>query len=432
VPSFISAPIFLTALVSAILGLLIGYLLARLKGQHEIQSLGIQNARLETELEGDEEHYEEQLALLHDARDSLTHHFAALSQQALKQNSSLFLKLAGQNLKLQQHRASSELESRQQSIDSMLTPIKEALERTEKQIRHIEEERKTAYGALSQQIETLMRSEMDLRGETHNLIHALKRPDVRGRWGEMTLKRLAELAGMVEFCDFDEQAKTDSAENQLRPDMIVRMPDQRELIIDAKAPLDGYLAAIDADTDKEKQAALERHARNLRERMKALAGKTYWAQFKRSPDFVVLFVPGDQFLSAALSLDPQLMEDAMKNHIILATPSSLMALLRAVAFGWRQSVFSENAEKIRDLGEELYRRIATLTEHFQKLGKSINNSVEHYNKTLGSLERQLLPGAKRMTELGIQEKKSTAELTPIEQSTRPPQDEAPSTEPPNL
>ena len=146
----------------------------------------------------------------------------------------------------------------------------------------------------------------------------------------------------------------------------------------------------------------------------------------------MLFVPGDQFLSAALSLDPQLMEDAMKNHIILATPSSLMALLRAVAFGWRQSVFSENAEKIRDLGEELYRRIATLTEHFQKLGKSINNSVEHYNKTLGSLERQLLPGAKRMTELGIQEKKSTAELTPIEQSTRPPQDEAPSTEPPNL
>jgi len=422
------SPIILTAFLSGALGLLIGYLITRLNGQHEIHSLSIQNARLETELEGDEEHYEEQLALLHDARDSLTQHFAALSQQALKQNSSLFLKLAGQNLKLQQHRASSDLESRQQSIDVMLTPIKEALERTEKQIRHTEEERKTAYGALSQQIETLAQSEVDLRDETHSLIQALKRPDVRGRWGEMTLKRLAELAGMVEFCDFDEQVQTDSGENQLRPDMIVRMPDQRELIIDAKTPLDGYLAALDADSDEEKQAALERHARNLRERMKALSSKTYWAQFKRSPDFVVLFIPGDQFLSAALSLDSQLMDDAMKKHIILATPSSLMALLRAVAFGWRQSVFSENAEKIRDLGEELYRRIATLTEHFQRLGKSLNSSVEYYNKTLGSIERQLLPGARRMTELGIQEKKSPATLTPVEQTTRPPQTEPSSCE----
>ena len=418
--SLFANPIVQTALIVAVIGLLIGYLLARLNSQREIRLLSIRNARLETELEGDQEHYEEQLALLHDARDSLTRHFAALSQQALKQNSGLFLKLAGQNLKLQQHRASSELESRQQSIDSMLTPIKEALERTEKQIRHIEQERKSAYGALSQQIETLARSEMDLRSETHNLIHALKRPDVRGRWGEMTLKRLVELAGMVEFCDFDEQAQTDSDDNQLRPDMIVRMPDQRELIIDAKAPLDGYLAAIDADAEEQQQAALVRHARNLRERMKTLAGKRYWAQFKKSPDFVVMFVPGDQFLSSALSLDPQLMEDAMKNHVVLATPSSLMALLRAVAFGWRQSVFSENAEKIRDLGEELHQRIATLTEHFHKLGKSLNNSVENYNKTLGSLERQLLPGARRMAELGIQAKKPAAELTPVEKTTRPP------------
>ena len=419
-PEFIS-PTLQIILISGGLGVFIGYLIARLLAQQQIQQLSVDKARLETELEGDQEHYENQLALLHEARDSLTQHFAVLSQKALRQNNSLFLRLADQNLKLQQHRAHSEIDKRQQAIDNLISPIRDALKRTEQQIQQIEKERQKSFGALSEQLQSLNTSEIHLRAETQNLVHALKRPDVRGRWGEMTLKRLVELAGMVEYCDFDEQVKTDTANSLLRPDMIIRMPDHRELIIDAKAPLDGYLSAIDATSDEEKRAAIKRHARNLRERMKSLAGKSYWSQFKNSPDFVILFLPGDQFLSAALEQDAQLMEDSMKNHIVLATPSSLMALLRAVAFGWKQSVFSENAETIRHIGEDLYQRIATLTEHFEKLGKSLGSSVEYYNKTLGSLERQLLPGARKMTELGIQPKKKVVEIKPIEQSARVPQ-----------
>lgn len=418
-PEFIT-PTLQTILLSGGLGILIGYLIARLLAQQQIQQLSVDKARLETELEGDQEHYENQLALLHEARDSLTQHFAVLSQKALRQNNSLFLRLADQNLKLQQHRANSEIDKRHQAIDNLITPIKDALNRTEKQIQDIEKERQKSFGALSEQLQSLNTSELNLRSETQNLVNALKRPDVRGRWGEMTLKRLVELAGMVEYCDFDEQVKAHNDGNLLRPDMIVRMPDHRELIIDAKAPLDGYLSAIDAVTDDDKLTAMKRHARNLRERMKSLAGKSYWSQFKNSPDFVILFLPGDQFLSAALEQDAQLMEDSMKHNVVLATPSSLMALLRAVAFGWKQSVFSENAETIRHIGEDLYQRIATLTEHFEKLGRNLSNSVECYNKTLGSLERQLLPGARKMTELGIQQKKKIVATTPIEQTVRAP------------
>lgn len=409
------------SLGAALLGLLIGALITWLHAQHDLQNLKIENTRLQTELKRDQQHFKAQLSQLNDARETLSRHFAALSRQALKDNSSLFLRLAGENLKVHRERASSDLRQRETAIDNLVAPIKEALSRTEQQIKQIENERKQSFGSLSQQIESLSRAEMDLRSETHHLVNALKRPDVRGRWGEMTLKRLIELAGMVEYCDFDEQVNPPGNDNRLRPDMIVRMPGQREIIIDAKAPLDGYLSAIDADSEQQRQAAMANHARNLRDRIKSLASKSYWSQFSHSPEFVVLFIPGDQFLSAALAEDSELLEFAMKQNIILATPSSLMGLLRAVAFGWKQIAFSENTEKIRQLGEELHRRIATLTEHFQRLGKSLNSSVEHYNKTLGSLERQLMPGARSMTELGIHAKKTPAELTPIEQTTRQPQ-----------
>lgn len=412
------------SLGAALLGLLIGALITWLHAQRELQDLSIENTRLTTELARDQQHFDAQLKQLNDARENLSQHFAVLSRQALKDNSSLFLRLAGENLKIHRQRATSDLQQREMAIDNLVAPIKEALNRTEEQIKQIENERKQSFGSLSQQIETLTRAEIDLRSETNHLVNALKRPDVRGRWGEMTLKRLIELAGMVEHCDFDEQVKTLSDDNRLRPDMIVRMPGQREIIIDAKAPLDGYLSAIDADTEQLQKAAMVNHARNLRDRVKSLASKSYWAQFSHSPDFVVLFIPGDQFLTAALAEDADLLEFGMKHNIILATPSSLMGLLRAVAFGWKQIAFSENTEQIRQLGEELHRRIATLTEHFQRLGKSLNSSVEHYNKTLGSLERQLMPGARRMTELGIHAKKTPADLSPIEQSTRPAQSDS--------
>jgi len=421
IQSFFQNSVVQAALLAGFLGLLIGWLIARLQAQRIINELSVENARLETEVDGEARHHHKQLEQLQSARESFSAHFSVLSQKALRQNSHQFLNLAEQNLKHHQTQAQSELKQRQQAIDNMVQPIREALSKTEQQILHIEKERKAAYSALSQQLETMAQSEVGLRQETHNLINALKRPDVRGRWGEISLKRLVELAGMIEYCDFTEQAHTATEDGgALRPDMVVRMPDHRELIIDAKTPLDGYLTAMDAENNELKITALQRHAKNLRERVRSLAGKSYWAQFKRSPDFVVLFVPGDQFLSAALEQDPQLLEDALNQKVVLATPSTLIALLRAVAFGWKQSVFSENAEIIRDLGEDLYKRIATLTEHFFKLGKSLNSSVDNYNKTLGSLEKQLLPGARKMAELGIQTKKETADLNPVEQTARSP------------
>ena len=411
--------------LAAGVGMLVGYLVARLLAQREIQQLNVTIARLETELEGDAEHYREQLALLHQARDSLTRHFAVLSHKALKQNNSLFLQLANQNLKLQQHRAQSELERKQQEVDALITPIREALARTEAQIEKIERERQKSFGELSSQIRQLAESEGRLQAETQNLIQALKRPDVRGRWGEMTLKRLVELAGMVEYADFDEQVSTSAEGRRSRPDMVIRMPDQRELIVDAKTPLAAYLEAVDAKDDGERKAALQRHAKNLRDRMRELSSKQYWNQFRNSPDFVVMFVPGDQFLNAALEHDPALLEDSLRQNVILTTPASLIAMLRAVAFGWRQATFSANAEQIRELGENLYQRIATLTEHFARLGQSLDSSVEHFNRAIGSLERQLIPSARKMHELGISAKKKPAPTPPVESRTRPPAEHPP-------
>ena len=400
------------------LGILIGYLVARLRAQREIQQLHIELARLETEQENDAEHYEEQLKLLHEARDSLTRHFAVLSHKALKQNNSLFLQLANQNLKLQQHRVQNELERKQQAVDALISPIHEALQRTEQQIRQIEKERQRSFGELASQVRKLAESETRLQAETQNLIQALKRPDVRGRWGEMTLKRLVELAGMVEYADFDEQVSNSDGEQRLRPDMVIRMPDHRELIVDAKTPLAAYLEAIDASNDEQRKRALQQHARNLRQRMKELAAKRYWAQFDKSPDFIVLFVPGDQFLTAALEYDPDLLEDSLHNNVVLTTPASLIAMLRAVAFGWRQARFSQSAEEIRELGETLYHRISTLTEHFSRLGQSLNSSVEHFNRTVGSLEKQLIPSARKMYELGISTKKNPTTLAPVDKTAR--------------
>lgn len=407
---------------AAVLAFVFGFLLARLLAHKHTLKLHEDLVRLQAEREGDQLRYEEKLATLEQARTQLSESFAALSGQALKHNSEEFLRLAEAHLKHHQTQAQADLEKKEQSIASLVKPIHEALEKTGRQVQEMEKERHKAFGSLTQHLHLMMDSQRELRSETQNLVNALRRPEVRGQWGEMTLKRLAELAGMVEHCDFSEQVHQSGEEGAFRPDMIVRMPDQRELVVDAKTPLDAYLSAMEAKTEEAREAHLQRHARRMRERMKELASKRYWNQFKRSPDFVVLFVPGDQFLSAALQHDTTLLEDAMKNKVILATPSSIIALLRAVAFGWRQQSVAENAEKIRDLGEMLYNRVATFTEHLLRLGKSLGMSVEHYNKAVGSLERQLLPGARRFTELGIHPKKPIEETEPLENSPRLPID----------
>jgi len=262
-------------------------------------------------------------------------------------------------------------------------------------------------------------TQKSLHSETRNLVKAFHRPEVRGQWGELTLKRLAELAGMVEHCDFAEQVSTmDDEGAMLRPDMIVRLPSNREIIVDSKTPLDAYLDAVEADNEQAKDLALERHVRHVKQRIKELSTKAYWGQFDKSPDFVVLFIPGDQFLNAALDKDRNLIEDALNKKVILSTPTSFVALLRAVAYGWRQETMAENAEQIRILGEEMYGRLATFTENLSKVGKSLGQSVDNYNKTIASFSGRIIPSAKKFKEMGVQTKKEVNELEPLDKTTR--------------
>lgn len=344
--------------------------------------------------------------------------FAALSGQALKQNNEAFLHLAQESFKQQQNTVESKLSDKQNSFAEMLTPIKDSLQQTDRQLKKLEADRQQSYGSISQFLQNMSETQNQLQQETRNLVQALRRPEVRGQWGELTLKRLAELAGLVEHCDFFEQQHVNTDEGALRPDMIIRMPEQRDIVVDAKTPLDAYLTAIEQKSDSERKTQLKRHAKQLRERVKELSKRSYWSQFENTPDFVVLFIPGDQFLSAALEHDHALLEDALSQHIILATPTSLVALLRAIAFGWRQQASSENAEQIRQLGESLYARLATFVEHMSKVGGSLDKSVEHYNKAVGSLERQVFPNARKFKELGIETRKVIPTVEPIEKSAR--------------
>lgn len=353
-----------------------------------------------------------------DAAADLEKNFKLIAGEALQRNNQAFLDLANQNLSRYQAEARSELEKKQQSFAELVKPIGEALKKTEEQIREIEKDRKESFGSISAQLKLMSQGQQQLELETRNLVNALRRPEVRGRWGEMTLKRLAELAGMVDRCDFIEQLHTETGEGALRPDMVVRLPDNRELVVDAKTSLDSYIAAIEAADAQSRDAHLAGHARKVRERIRELAGKRYWDQFKTSPDFVILFIPGDQFLSAALDREPGLIEEALRQKVMLATPTSFVALLKAVAYGWRQVALAENAEHIRQHAETLHQRIATFAEHMQKMGGALENSVQHFNNAVGSLERQVLPAARRFTELGVQAKKPMPELEPVEMAAR--------------
>ncbi len=383
-----------------------------------------ENARLQALLESERRHVEIQLQQARgENREQIQQLVQELSHSALKHNSEAFLKLAQASLGRQQEESASTLRHRQHSIENLLEPIRTLLQQTGKQLQESEKERKEQYGALHQHLQNITRDQQQLQRETRNLVQALRRPEVRGQWGELTLRRLTELAGMVEHADFVEQESLDTAEGRLRPDMVIHLPDQRALIVDAKTPLDAYLTAIDADSDELRKQALEQHARNVRKRVRELAAKSYWSQFKESPDFVILFIPGEQFLSSALERDPELLENALSERVVLATPTSLVALLRAIAYGWNQQEANRNSETIRTLGVQLYERLATLGEHLSRIGKGLNSSVEAYNRTVGSLERNLYPSARRFTELGLQPKKELEEPAPIDRIPRAPRDD---------
>jgi DNA recombination protein RmuC len=393
----------LLAVVGVLAGLL-GYVIAHLRAQRRI-------TELTTTLNLERDAAQQKLT-------NLQQTFATLSQQALRDNHQTFLQLAQETLKQYHIQAQGDLAAREKAVETLVKPIREALEKTEQQMRLMENERREAYGSLHKHLETMAQTQQLLHGETRNLVQALRRPEVRGQWGELTLKRLVELAGMVEHCDFFEQVQLDTPEGRLRPDMIVRMPGGREIVVDVKTPLDAYLSAVEATDDETRRRHLEHHARKVRERVKELASKAYWEQFANAPDFVVLFIPGEHFLGAALDLDRTLLEDALRQNIILATPTNLVALLRTVAYGWRQEALTANAERIRDLGVELYGRLSTFSEHLAKLGRSLDGAVSDYNKAVGSFEAKVLPGARKFPEMGVQTAKTVEEPAQVEKAPR--------------
>ena len=400
--------------VGLLLGGLITWLFVKLRQRRLRDTIEVLSERIK-----DQDALEtERNAAFDAATGRLATAFSNLANQSLKANSETFLRLAEQNLGAQHERAKRELGDREQAVENLVKPIKEALQQSQTQILALEKSRSEAYGDIKSQLAAMHSGQQSLTQETHNLVNALRRPEVRGRWGEITLRRLVELAGMVEHCDFQEQVHTSNDEKIVRPDMIVRMPDHRELVVDVKTPLDAYLEAIEAKDDAQRKLALERHARNVRDHVRKLASKTYWEQFSKSPEFVILFIPGDQFLSAALNEDPDLIEYALSEQIILATPTSFVALLKAVAYGWRQLALADNAEEIRRLAEDLYGRLTTFAGHMNKVGKQLASSVENYNRAVGSLERKVLPGARKFVELGIRPKKEIEQVEPLESLPR--------------
>ncbi len=400
-------------------GALAAYFIMRVRTDKLIDTYKEKINELNTQLKVEQTQYSEKIEALRESREQLKETFSALSKHALDANSESFLQLAQQKLGLFETRAQANLNEKEKAIETLLKPMAEALNKTEKQITEIEKERKQAYGSITEQLKLVNEAQHGLQSETEQLVRALRRPEIRGQWGELTLKRLAELAGMVNHCDFEEQATAEVAGNRnLRPDMIVRMPEKRELIVDAKTPLDAYISAIQSNSQQEQEGHLKHHARKVRERMKELASKAYWSQFSQSPDFVILFIPGEQFLTSALDYDDKLLEDAFANRVILATPTTLVALLRSVAYGWQQASISENAEKVRDLAQDLYKRLYTFCSHLERVGKHLDDSVTNYNKAVGSLERQVLPGARKFTELGVKAKEEINSLEEIEKKSR--------------
>jgi DNA recombination protein RmuC len=304
--------------------------------------------------------------------------------------------------------------------ESLVQPIRDALAKTETQIQNIERDRIEAFATFRSQMEVLATGQTLLSRETRNLVTALRRPDVRGQWGEITLKRLVELSGMTAHVDFTVQHHQTTESGAIRPDMIVHMPERRDIVVDVKTPLDAYLAAVEAQDDEERSVQLRRHAQIVGARVRELSSKQYWSQFDDSPEFVVLFLPGDQFLTAALQENQGLIDESLRQNVMLATPTSLVALLKAVAYGWKQTVLADNAAEIRRLGEDLYKRLAVFGEHLGKLGKSLGSSVDSFNKAVGSLEQQILPAARRFPELGLRVQRDIEVIEPVGTLARTP------------